>query len=248
MKISGIYKIENTLNKKVYIGESVDTSRRFEEHRDELNQNKHHSFKLQSDWNEYGSDSFTFEVIEIIPTDADTSHTKLVLTLLCREHYFINKYNSIHAGYNVENTILEILEKRKGIFNDCPNEKDYNFLTVFLKYNNSVIEDGFNDFYTATHLKPLSHPPIIGNRNLEKLHKLFKSNPNVINQVGLNKFTTILNLNNIFYRDKHHNIISDEMIENGVFETYTYRGCPNTPKITDFGIQYIIEILNNQTK
>jgi len=48
-KIIGIYKITNTKNNKVYIGESNNIYKRWKEHIDDLNNNKHHSKKLQEE-------------------------------------------------------------------------------------------------------------------------------------------------------------------------------------------------------
>jgi group I intron endonuclease len=53
----GIYKITNIINSKVYIGESLDIIRRWEEHKVALNNNEHHSYKLQADWNKHGENN-----------------------------------------------------------------------------------------------------------------------------------------------------------------------------------------------
>lgn len=37
----GIYKIENTKNHKVYIGQSIDIEHRFNQHKNYLKNNKH---------------------------------------------------------------------------------------------------------------------------------------------------------------------------------------------------------------
>lgn len=60
----GIYKITNTKNGKVYIGQSVDIDKRFKQHKKLLRENNHINYLLQDDWNVYGEDSFTFEVVE----------------------------------------------------------------------------------------------------------------------------------------------------------------------------------------
>ena len=62
---SGIYKIENVLNNKVYIGLSVDIKKRWSTHKRKLYANKHSNKHLQSAWNKYGGTAFTFEVIEL---------------------------------------------------------------------------------------------------------------------------------------------------------------------------------------
>lgn len=63
-KISGIYKISNLQNGKVYIGQSVDINARWSNHRSELKRNKHGNLFLQRSWNKYGEQSFEFSIIE----------------------------------------------------------------------------------------------------------------------------------------------------------------------------------------
>ena len=63
-KNSGIYKITNLINKKYYIGSSLDIKRRWKEHRRNLIKNKHNNIHLQKSWNKYGENSFLFEIIE----------------------------------------------------------------------------------------------------------------------------------------------------------------------------------------
>lgn len=61
---SGIYKIINLVNNKVYIGQSKNVYRRAIYHRFELNHNRHQNPHLQYSWNKYGKENFKFEVIE----------------------------------------------------------------------------------------------------------------------------------------------------------------------------------------
>jgi len=63
-RISGIYKITNILNNKVYIGSGVCVSDRLSAHKSLLNRNKHFNLHLQASWNKYEENSFTFELIE----------------------------------------------------------------------------------------------------------------------------------------------------------------------------------------
>lgn len=87
--ISCIYKIENTVNGKCYIGSAVDFLGRRRAHRSVLGKNKHHSEKLQRAWNKYGSDVFVFAIVEAVPDREN---------LIAREQYWID---SVKPDYNI---------------------------------------------------------------------------------------------------------------------------------------------------
>ncbi len=63
--LCGIYKIENMKNKMCYIGASEDIYKRLYDHRKMLEKNSHPNKSLQEDWNNDGSFSFNFEIVEI---------------------------------------------------------------------------------------------------------------------------------------------------------------------------------------
>ena len=91
--MTGIYKIENKINGKVYIGKSKNIKKRWTGHICELNKNYHHNIHLQSAWNKYGEDNFIFEVLEECTEDV----------LSEKEIYYIGLYNSTNDlyGYNL---------------------------------------------------------------------------------------------------------------------------------------------------
>ena len=83
----GIYKIENKINGKIYVGQSICIERRWEEH---LYHSSHCSL-LKYALEKYGKDNFIFSVIEeCVQSDLDE-----------REIYWINYYNSYKSGYNL---------------------------------------------------------------------------------------------------------------------------------------------------
>ena len=64
MKISGIYKITNTVTNDFYIGSSNDVKRRWKEHKKPSTWKRFPNNQLYQDMQEYGKDKFVFEVLE----------------------------------------------------------------------------------------------------------------------------------------------------------------------------------------
>lgn len=60
---SGIYKIQNIINGKIYIGSSKNIHKRLQIHKRELIKNKHLNPKLQAAWNKHGECAFVFKEI-----------------------------------------------------------------------------------------------------------------------------------------------------------------------------------------
>lgn len=63
MKISGIYKITNTLNDNCYIGSSFNLDRRLKDHKRFLLNGTHPNKHLQAAYNKYSQENFIFEII-----------------------------------------------------------------------------------------------------------------------------------------------------------------------------------------
>lgn len=91
MKKSGIYKIVNLVNNKVYVGQSNWINKRIGVHKRFLRANKHCNVHLQNAYNKYGEQNFIFDVIEYCSEDK----------LNEREQYWINYYDSYKNGYNM---------------------------------------------------------------------------------------------------------------------------------------------------
>lgn len=88
--VSGIYCIRNTINNKMYVGESIDIYRRWHEHIQDLRDGIHTNTHLQRSWNKYGEENFEFNILEECEEDK----------LFEREKYWIEAYDAFHNGYN----------------------------------------------------------------------------------------------------------------------------------------------------
>ena len=93
-KICGIYKITNTLNGKVYIGQSIDIKKRWANHKKDAFWTKgvDYNYPLYRAIRKYGIDNFIFEVIEECAAPS----------LNEKEIYYIALYKSTdnNFGYN----------------------------------------------------------------------------------------------------------------------------------------------------
>jgi group I intron endonuclease len=69
---SGVYKITNLKNWKVYVGSSSKSGvrKRMKQHKDSLNKGYHENSHLQRAWNKYGVENFEFSVLELCPPKA----------------------------------------------------------------------------------------------------------------------------------------------------------------------------------
>jgi group I intron endonuclease len=102
--ITGIYKILNKVNNKVYIGSATNIKKRWRDHKWYLNHNFHHNSHLQSAWNKYGVDAFEFLIILECVVDE----------LLIDEKECIVKYDAFNNnyGYNVNDPEHSFLNKK----------------------------------------------------------------------------------------------------------------------------------------
>jgi group I intron endonuclease len=102
----GIYKIENVIDKKIYIGSSVNIESREYKHFWLLKKGIHDNKHLKNSYNKFGKNTFQFSIIE----ECDESF------LIEKENYYINQYNSNNQkfGYNM----ALVNEFRRNSFNE----------------------------------------------------------------------------------------------------------------------------------
>lgn len=122
----GIYKIFNTKNKKVYIGSSKHIEKRWKEHIHRLENNAHHSSKLQKSYDKVQDKSvFKFEIIEELSEDQ----------LKEREQHYIDLFDAFNAGYNccaeVDNPKYSLKNSKKAINKKLLDDLYEEFMTLY---------------------------------------------------------------------------------------------------------------------
>lgn len=89
----GIYKIENLVNHKIYIGQSSNIEKRWVKHKSSAQNPTDHSYEtpLYRSFRKYGINQFDFSIIEECKVNE----------LNDKERYWINYYDSFFNGYNL---------------------------------------------------------------------------------------------------------------------------------------------------
>lgn len=151
--ICGIYKIENKINKHIYIGQSINILKRWTEHTKDSK--KYPNLTLYKAFNKYGIKNFLFSIIEECPKEK----------LDEREIYWIKYYDSYKNGYNMtpggkyssetqriikDEEIINIRTRQLNFETFSEVYKDYSYLSegTFKKiwngsYYNDVQVEGF---------------------------------------------------------------------------------------------------------
>lgn len=156
---SGIYKITNNINEKVYIGSAKHIDKRIKKHIRELKNNKHHSRKFQNLYNKYKlTIILNFEVLEY-----------------CKESLLIFKEQIYLDSIDYEQllNINKVANSRLGV-KSCQETKD--------KIRNSLIGHSVSDYTKNEISKKLSGIKLTKERIEKKMKKIsqFDNNGNFI--------------------------------------------------------------------
>lgn len=156
--ICGIYSIENVVNHKKYIGQSINIKSRWCKHKVDLNNGNHDNDYLQKSWNKYGENNFEFKILE------ECSEEELNE----KERYYIDLYNTMNRdyGYNLKsggqdkNYVTEyvknkISESNKKYYEEHPEAKIKSSISAYKQWSNPEIKakiSGANNYmYGKTH-------------------------------------------------------------------------------------------------
>jgi group I intron endonuclease len=91
---SGVYKLTNLSNNRIYIGSAKGFKQRWYQHHYALKNNKHSNGFLQADYNKCGTEAFVFEVLEVTSGDRQER-------LLLEEKYISQFYDKGQSCYNL---------------------------------------------------------------------------------------------------------------------------------------------------
>lgn len=82
MLISGIYKITNLVTRDYYIGSAVNLNSRKRTHFANMNLGKHPNKHLQSSYNKYGKENFSFEILAKCPKEYNLKLEQFFIDIL----------------------------------------------------------------------------------------------------------------------------------------------------------------------
>lgn len=102
-----VYVITNHANGKKYVGCSQNVAYRFKQHMSGLRHHRHNNKNLQKDYDEYGEEQFSYEVV-------DEKHEPFHQT---EERSWMIKLQTYDErfGYNYKDPMMSVIRKEKGL-------------------------------------------------------------------------------------------------------------------------------------
>ena len=98
--VAGVYQIKNKVNGKFFV-ESTKNLKTINGVKFMLNNNTHMNKELQSDWNEFGKEMFSFEILETLKKDESDPYFNEKEALKVMEQKWLDQLQPFHEnGYN----------------------------------------------------------------------------------------------------------------------------------------------------
>jgi len=176
----GIYYITNVVNGKYYIGSSLHIERRFKEHLNGLNKNKHHNRSLQFEWNSFGQSSFVFSIV-------DKLSSANAATVFSLEQFYLDAVKDWASVYNISrdttNWVLGIKYKDSNYYSWNKEKKvfvvAYRVNGIQLKFG--YFEDEEDAKCKVDYLKSLTKLQLIEyHKNIDPCKLTRKNNNNLV--------------------------------------------------------------------
>ena len=125
-KISGIYKITNTITGDCYIGSSKNIKQRWAVHKCQSTWKRHSNNPMDIDMQKYGVDKFSFQILEEVE-EAEESFLKVA------EQQFIETLKPTYNQMNAKGLNVERYKKYKEEYEKTDKRKKYKE-----EYNNQL--------------------------------------------------------------------------------------------------------------
>jgi len=258
VKLAGVYQIINTENKKIYIGESEDIAKRWTDHITQLVNGSHYNLKLQNDFNKYGISNFKFDVLELIQSDKKTKYDNfyvLKIKLLAREHFYIKKYNTIDDGYNIEDSLINVIINNKNILKrdeEAPNFQKF-LIKQVLKNDSSLLTEDYMNSNNINNKTSKKSKKDYTNRiiYISTLYRKLLQDKVIPKNIDLNQYRDILVDNQILEYKNHSYYITQYSIDKDILNIGAeyknkYGNICNKLKVTNNGIKIITDIMTNK--
>lgn len=212
MNIVGIYKITNIVNGKVYVGQTINFSKRQKDHLYRLISKKHRNPYLQKAFNKYGKDNFKIELI-----------TKCEVEKLDElENHYINEYDSMNKkyGYNLvtggneyrvfsEDVKRRMSLKKKGIKFTDEHKKRISESRKGIVYSKEIIEKGLlTKKEKLVHVGEKNPNALISDDIAEKIINELIENKSV-NEIADKFYVSVDVVNNILYNKSYKHIMTN---------------------------------------
>jgi hypothetical protein len=108
----GVFLIRNVVSERVFLGVGQDLRGVMNRHKFELSMGSHPNKQLQADWNEFGRDSFAFEIVDQLDAPDDPGFDR-VKELAFMEQLWLEKLKPFGSrGYNERKLSKEEMLRR----------------------------------------------------------------------------------------------------------------------------------------
>ena len=194
---SGIYMIKNMINGKVYIGQAVNIDKRWHDHINELNGNRHNNKHLQRAWNKDGANNFIFNIVEECPKD-ELNDREIYYIAQYKAHNMKYGYNKTYGGEGVKPTDEIKAKMSKNI------KKALGKPAVRVKMSKSMKEQYKNPVVRARHKKAMEDQAV--HDKMSKSIKKAYANPVIHDKISVLTKEEVLQIIELFV-NKHYSMI-----------------------------------------
>ena len=147
-KISGVYKITNTVTGDFYIGSSKNVKERWSRHKWPSIWKRYPNNPMYQDMRKYGVDKFEFEILE----EVEIAHLKET------EQQFIEKLKPIYNNNNAKGFNIERCKKyhKSERYKESHKKANKKYNNQLCRYNGETLI--FNTLYSRFRKAGIEHP------------------------------------------------------------------------------------------